>query len=155
MPVGKKPLPTNIRLLEGNRSRRPLPEDEPELEAEIPEAPEHLSAKARKHWDKIAVQLDGANILTKIDAEGLELLCEAYANWISASAHLRKHGLVVKNPASGVPMQSPYASMTDKYFHQLRQMLVEFGMTPSARARVKKVTNAKPSGDGKSRFFKD
>lgn len=155
MTAGRKRTPTQIRVLEGNRSFRPLPQDEPELIAEIPNPPEHLTENAKKHWATLTKQLHGADILTRIDGQGLEMLCEAYANWIEANNNLRIGGLVVEDPITGVPKQSPYASMADKYFHQMRQMLIEFGMTPSARARVKKAKDAKPSGDGKSRFFKD
>ena len=155
MPTGRKRTPTQIRILEGNRSFRPLPQDEPDHIAEIPAPPDHLTAKAKKHWDTLTKQLEGADMLTRIDGAGLEMLCEAYTNWIEANASLRKEGLIVNDPRNGIPRVNPYAQVVDKYFQQLRQMLVEFGMTPSARARVKKVTNAKPSGDGKSRFFKD
>ena len=155
MTAGRKRKPTALRILEGNRSRTPLPKDEPELVAEIPNAPSHLSEEAKRHWDTITNQLNDADMLTAIDGKGIELLCEAYTNWINANIQVRRHGLVVKHPKTGVPMPSPFVSTADKYFNQLRQMLVEYGMTPSSRARVKVAKSADKAKDKKSRFFSD
>jgi len=132
-----------------------MPADEPQLPPSIPSPPDHLSEQAKKHWLVLTEQLQRADILTSIDGEGLEMLCEAYTNWVKANNEVKKGGFIVENPETGVSKISPYVALSDKYFSQLRYMIVEYGMTPSSRARVKVAKSADKAKDKKSRFFSD
>jgi hypothetical protein len=42
MPRGRKPKPTKLRILEGNRGKRPLPVGEPEPDPSVPSPPDFL-----------------------------------------------------------------------------------------------------------------
>lgn len=133
---GRKPKPTNLKILQGNPGRRPLPDDEPRLESCFPDPPDHLSEAARKHWNEVGGMLHEAGILTAVDADALAAYCELHARWVEANEKIREYGLVIKSP-SGAPMQSPYFKISAITFDAMKAMLVEFGMTPSSRARVK------------------
>jgi len=122
--------------LQGNPGRRPLPDDEPRLESCFPDPPDHLSEAARKHWNEVGGMLHEAGILTAVDADALAAYCELHARWVEANEKIREYGLVIKSP-SGAPMQSPYFKISAITFDAMKAMLVEFGMTPSSRARVK------------------
>ena len=50
---GDKPKPKALRVLQGNPSKRPLPQTL-DVEPSLPSAPEHLSAEARAEWDRVA-----------------------------------------------------------------------------------------------------
>lgn len=138
MTRGPRPTPTALKLIQGNPGKRALPKNEPKPKAEIPRMPPELSAEAKKHWRIVAKQLVDMKVLTKIDGHALALYCEAYARWRHANDQIRKYGVAVKAP-SGFPIQSPYLAIANKAFDQMRSMLVEFGMTPSARTRVQTV----------------
>ena len=131
-----RPLPTKLKIFKGTDKKIRLNENEPEPLSDNIVMPEHLSKKAKKQWEKIVEQLTGAGIMTNLDQDALELYCEAYAKWADANDKLRTHGMVVKAP-SGYPIPSPYLSIANKAFEQLRQMMIEFGMTPSSRTRIK------------------
>ena len=62
-----------------------------------------------------------------------EALCKAGS--LEAQASLREYGVVIRSP-NGYPMPSPYLSVANKAFEQMRMMLAEFGMSPSSRTRV-------------------
>lgn len=132
---GRKNVPTALKLIRGNPGRRPLPENEPKPEAKIPDAPAHLSEKSRAHWDNIAEMLHAAKVMTVMDDKALELLCDAYVRYIEANDQILKFGMVVKAP-SGFPVQSPYLTIANKAFEQIKAILVEFGMTPASRTKV-------------------
>jgi len=80
--------------------------------------------------------LHEAGILTAVDADALAAYCELHARWVEANEKIREDGLVIKSP-SGAPVQSPYFKISAITFDAMKAMLVEFGMTPSSRARVK------------------
>lgn len=133
--AGRKPKPTNLRILGGNAGHRPLPENEPEPEIGTMDAPDGLSEKAQGQWDLVAKQLYDCGLLTELDKPALVQYCEAYARWSDANEHIKTYGAVVKAP-SGFPVQSPYLAIANKAFDQMSKLLVEFGMTPSSRTRI-------------------
>ena len=137
---GPNRQPTALTILKGNPSKRPLPENEPKPKVGTPRAPKHLSDVAKKHWRKVVHELAAAKIMTCLDTDALSLYCEAYARWIDANEHLQKYGTVVKSP-KGFPMQSPYLSISNKAFEQMKAMLNEFGMTPASRTKVQTVAD--------------
>lgn len=133
---GRKPKPTKLKLVEGNPGKRPINKREPQPKGP-PRMPRVLSPAARKQWRKIAGKLSAFGVATNVDEEALALLCEAWARWIDAEEHLRKFGVVVKSPKSGFPMPSPYLAICNTAMKQIKDLLVEFGCTPSSRTRLK------------------
>jgi len=141
MPSGKPPKPTALKILTGNPGKRPLPKNEPQpTKADtVPEPPDYLTAPAQKEWRRISKELYTLGILTNIDVTGLEGYCSCYALWLDAQANIKKHGVLIKSP-QGFPMQSPYLSISNRAMVEMRKWLIEFGMTPSSRARVSAVS---------------
>lgn len=139
---GRKPTPTALKIVRGNPGGRPLPENEPTPEPGA-DMPEWLSPQAAKHWPTVSKQLDTAGVLTQMDVAALALYCEAFARWKHANDQVVKCGPVIKAP-SGFPVQSPFLAIANKAHEQMVKLLIEFGMTPSSRARV---TKAETSGE--------
>lgn len=133
---GPPPKPTHLRLLEGNPGKRAINAAEPKPKPAIPTCPPELNGAARKEWKRMAKELAALGLLTKIDRAGLAAYCALYARWIEAEAQIVKHGMLIKSP-NGYPMQSPYLSIATQCLKQLRGYLQEFGLSPSARSRVK------------------
>jgi P27 family predicted phage terminase small subunit len=138
---GRRPVPTQLKVVRGNPGKRPLPEDEPEAAPLVSDAdiPPYLSDAARAHWHTVAEQLREAKLLGRVDSHALALYCEAFARWRDANDQIATFGPVVVSPRSGFPVQSPYLGIANKAHEQMCKLLIEFGMTPSARARVSKV----------------
>ena len=74
-------------------------------------------------------------LLTSIDRTALALYCQAWGRWVEAEEALKQYGVMVKSP-SGFPMQSPYLAVATKAMEQMRQLMAEFGMSPSSRTRL-------------------
>jgi P27 family predicted phage terminase small subunit len=142
---GRKPQPTKLKLLRGNPGKRPLPENEPQLEASMPEPPEFLEGAGLKEWNRIAPLLHGAGLLTALDSAALGVGCQSYGVYLEATRNLRKSGTVIKS-IQGQPMMSPYLKVANVALQQWTRMLAEFGMTPSSRTRIK-VPDATPAND--------
>ena len=134
---GRKPKPTELKALTGNPGKRRLPADEPKPEptSAVPEPPDYLGETAAKQWRRIAPQLHALGLLTGLDETALAAYCDAFGRWVEAGAEVRKKGALVK--VRGYPMQNPYLVISNKALKQMKEMLTEFGMSPSSRARVK------------------
>jgi len=140
---GRKPVPTALKLLRNNPGRRPLNPSEPKPPAARSSPPAYLTGAAAAEWRRLAPELARLGLLTTIDRDGLAAYCQTFARWREAEREIAKHGMVVKGRDGG-PVQSPFVSIAQRSLAQLRNWLVEFGMTPSSRSRVATTTTAKP-----------
>lgn len=136
MATGRRPLPTNVKLLRGNPGKRPLNDSEPQPRAVIPTAPKHLDDEARREWRRMAKTLHELGLLTEVDRSALAAYCISWSRWVLAEAKVREFGLVLKSPDKGWPVQSPYLPIANRAMEQMVKLAGEFGMTPSSRSRL-------------------
>jgi P27 family predicted phage terminase small subunit len=137
----KKHKPIRLKILEGNRGRRKLPE-EIIPPAEMPVPPAHLDAYALEEWNRVVEGLSAMGVLAGIDQQAFAAYCGAYARWRAAEEELAKlrevnrlSALVLKT-VSGNWIQQPLIGISNKAAGDMVRYAVEFGMTPSARARL-------------------
>lgn len=151
MQRGPKPTPTALRLVRGNPGKRPLPTDEPKPRPQIPACPRHLNGPARTEWKRISVELARMGLVTQLDRAALAAYCVAWGRWLQAENRLKRQGAVVKT-VNGNEIQNPYLAIANRAMAQMKEFLLEFGMTPSARTRVTSA-KAEDTADGKAKFF--
>jgi P27 family predicted phage terminase small subunit len=132
---GRKPISTSFKVLAGNPGKRPLNENEPKPRTVLPRCPPHLSDEAKREWRRVSKMLYRLGLLTELDTTALALYCQTYSRWVEAEKKLASFGMLIETP-NDLPMQSPYLSIANRCFDQLRAMLTEFGMTPSSRSRI-------------------
>jgi P27 family predicted phage terminase small subunit len=134
---GRKPKPTVLKILEGNPGRRPINKCEPQAPAEVPECPDFLDDEARAEWFRMAPVLQGMGVLTPADRAALAAYCTAYSRWVTAESQVKRLGTIVKSPLKNFPMKSPYLTVADQALETMRKFMVEFGLTPSSRGRIR------------------
>lgn len=147
----RKPIPTNLKLLRGNPGKRPITKDEPRIAVEIPRPPLHMTKDEKKIFRKIAKQLAAARVITQLDSNALMLYCTAYVRWVQANKMIEQDGYLIDSP-NGYAMPSPWLSISNKSFEQMRQIMTEFGMTPSSRTKVTVLPEQKKQSDPWSGF---
>jgi len=165
---GRKPKPTQIKLVTGNPGHRPPPPDEPKPTAKIPKCPPHLDPEAKREWRRMARELDDLGILTTIDRAVFASYCQAWSEWLQAHKIVKKVGTVIRSKervvekpdgtvirSGGVPMINPVCKRMDIANSKMMKALTEMGMSPSSRGRVS-VAKKKADNGGKQleRFFK-
>lgn len=134
---GRKPKPTLTRRLEGNPGKRKLNKHEPVVPPGVPDCPDHLDDEAKAEWFRTAGVLHEMGLLTKADRAALAAYCTVYSRWVHAEAQVKKFGSIVKSPEKGFPMKSPYLTIADQALEAMRKFMVEFGLTPSSRSRIR------------------
>lgn len=136
---GRKPTPTALRLLRGNPRKHPVNPNEPTPTIlKNLEPPDWIAPAAKAEWQRLAPVLARLGVLTETDADALTAYCESFTTWKEATQKIRQFGMVIKVGKGGIefPVISPYVKIAHHAMAQMRGFLVEFGMTPSARARI-------------------
>jgi P27 family predicted phage terminase small subunit len=140
MPPKRKPLA--LERLEGNPGKRKKMIEIP-MPLELPDAPKHLDTYAREEWDRIAAGLFSVGMLCRADMGALAAYCSAFSLWRQAEEELGKiresggqlNALILKT-ISGNYIQQPLIGIANKAKADMVRYAAEFGMTPSARARL-------------------
>ncbi len=122
---GRKPKPTRLKVIEGNRGKRPLPEEpEPSPVQEVPQPPDWLLAEGKREWRRLAEELGQVGLLTRVDLSMLAVWCQVWARYHQAETHGK--------------------GASASLIAQLRHVAAEFGLTPASRPRL-----VRPKEDGR------
>lgn len=134
---GRKPKPAELKVLHGEKDKRRINKREPQVEKGLPVVPDHVAADelAAFAWDRICTTLASMKILSPAYAPLIEQYAVSYSNYRRAQAEVDKHGYVVTG-ANGGPVRNPACNDAHKYSDQCSRMLVEMGLTPSAKTRL-------------------
>ena len=154
---GTKPTPTNVLKLRGSW-RGDINKNEPQPEAIPPPMPDALDGMAKDCWEQLVPLLADMKVLTVADGMALYLLSETYATWRRADDMLKKDGDVypIKTEDGKIKylQQSPYVAIARNSAKALKDLLCEFGLTPSARSRVQTTgDNQSTKQDERMKYF--
>lgn len=163
---GPLPKPAALKLLEGNAGKRTL-----DLTAgvnpriEIPSAPKHLGAEARKEWKRITPLLEELGLISGLDRAALALYCQAAGRLSELeTAFNSKVARLVDDKGidyadavyeasysvtpSGYAQQSVIVQLIGKHRDQVNRYLMHFGLSPAARGRVQASNYVQPQLPG-------
>lgn len=141
---GPKPLPTALRILNGNASHRPLPKGEAKPEKlKNSRPPFELTERGKKIWKSISKRLEVCGLLTNIDLNALMRYCDIFDKWLLAKEMYDTKGCFYEvyqgsgeNARSIGYAKAPWAIEYRGFLRELLRLEGEFGMTPSARTRI-------------------
>ena len=147
MPAGRPPKPTATKRANGNPGKRRLP-DEP-----TPPPPAGgvvlppfwtvdawpARGMASRMWARMAAILGPMGLLTEASADALALLCDAYAEYVTARGVVAEEGATYERTTDrgGVSWvtRAEVAQAADAW-RRVNAMMGQFGLTPSALAKV-------------------
>ena len=150
---GSRPRkPTQLHILHGTYRKDRNHPDEPKPDIASIEPPEDLDnglgkpGEAVKFWKTNAHLLISVRVLTQLDLAAFAMLANQWALIIKAQEELTK-GIIFKSPDSGYPMLSPWWSILKRTQDAFSRGLIEFGMTPAARSRIRGSTEGPQKAD--------
>lgn len=135
---GPTPTPTPILKLRGSRlvARRG---DEPKPQGK-PRRPKALTKAEQAIWRGVVEELNRLGLLTSLDANALERYAQMFVRYRQAHAFILQYGETYPlKDADGKLrcfQQHPQVGIVNKLAVALLRLEQEFGMTPSARARL-------------------
>ena len=144
---GRKPKPTARKKLEGNPGKRAINKREPK-----PKTSEHakprlvhtlqaaldgqaIEATAKIFTERYLPQMQAIGVYTDADQAAFELMTLHYALAWTAAEVVQHDGLTVTSVKSG-EKKHPLLQVVRENSNLFRAYAAEFGMTPSARARI-------------------
>jgi P27 family predicted phage terminase small subunit len=134
MTRGRKPLPTHLKILEGNPGKRALNKNEPKPAATKPRCPQWLPATARKAWRETVKELETMGLLARADTQALIVFCQAVAEHQAAGEEVNQLGVTVDR--DGIRVKNPACQVQKDNASIIIRVAAEFGLTPSARSRI-------------------
>lgn len=134
---GPAPKPTAQKIREGNPGKRALNDAEPQPDSTLPTCPAWLTKGAKAEWRRLARQLNRAGLLTGIDRNALAAYCVVYDRWKTAEEMVAKSAQVVKSKQTESVYLNPWLNAASMALKEMTKLAAEFGMTPSARTRIR------------------
>ncbi len=134
MPAPKKP--TNLKLLEGNPGKRPLPENEPKPKPLMPACPDWLPNEAKAIWEEEAPRLEVLGLLTEIDGEEFARYCLLTIRARQAETELEKSTLLVPGAVPGTMVKNPLVQVSRDYNAAASKLADKFGLNPASRTKI-------------------
>lgn len=151
---GPSPKPTKLKALAGNPGKRKLARNEPVPPDDKPVCPKWLSPAAVVEWKRIGPILDKMKLLSAADQVALAAYCQAAAELQLATEKIDAEGRYLDEAVvdrQGKPVEygsgksrrrlvrtkaHPALKAQRDAFARVRAFLQEFGLSPSARARI-------------------
>ena len=134
--AGRKPLPTQLKLVKGTARPHRMNPAEPQPSLAVPDPPEHLDVEAAAKFTDMATLLARHRVMTELDAGALARYVVIWRRWLAAEAEVKRRGPVVKTVGGNI-IQHPFLAVANKCLTQLGQIESEFGLTPSSRTRIR------------------
>lgn len=140
---GRRPQPTALKVLRGNPGKRPLNVDEPTIAPADPsfdnppaEIADDLGAATE--WRRVAPILRAAGLVSATERAALTALCQQWSRYLAAHTQVMKLGMCIETTKS-VPIPNPYLLVADRALTHCARLWSELGLTPSGRARARKL----------------
>lgn len=136
---GPAAKPTALKVLHGSKRGKRQAKVEPTAAEGAPPKPRWLGKVAARAWDDLVPVLEGMRVLTIADRIALEMLASVYEEWRTANETIEKDGETqLCETQHGEKIHShPAVAHRSDAFRRLQSMAQEFGLTPSARSRIK------------------
>lgn len=141
---GRRPLPTHLKVINGNPGHRPLNRAEPQPRRKIPRPPPELNEDGLLEWKRVVRELYNLGMLTTLDRAALAAYCQAYGRWIRAERAFgalaqndSRYGGLIARTQQGNWIPNPLLHAANRAMSDMMKYAGEFGLTPSARSRIK------------------
>jgi P27 family predicted phage terminase small subunit len=119
-----------------DRHGDPATEPDFELVTEMPPPPGFLDDVAVMEWHRVGPELIEKELLTVADMAAFTLYCINVARVVQCERVINREGLTLETP-QGFEQARPEVAIGRQAGVEVRKFCQEFGLTPSARTRVK------------------
>ena len=150
MKAGRKRKPAALKIIQGNRGKRPILADL-EIPGQLPPPPEGMEPEAVVEWTRV-VGLMPPGVFSPGDLGVLASYRQSYARWIAAERAITAKtpkGVITNRGADGAVRSatlSPFVVLSVKYQTAMLRAASELGLTPSSRTRLGGLNATKPKG---------
>jgi P27 family predicted phage terminase small subunit len=134
MGKGRPPKPAIQKLLEGDKTKRGIPEHEPQPLAGYPDPPADLKPDALAVWDSLRRSIESCGHITQVDQWSLATLCKAIARQLKCEEEIEKEGSVIV--VNGFPQRNPWEITREKAVQECERLMTRLSLSPLDRAKL-------------------
>lgn len=145
--MGRKAKPINLHIVEGNPNRLTKKQIEQRKKAEAVltvgtdrvKPPAWLNPAAKREFNRRAKELLKVGLISNADIDALARLCDATVDYIEMTKTIAEEGYMVEyinKAAKTNKVPHPFLAKKKALHDQMLKLEQEFGLTPSARARL-------------------
>ena len=162
---GPKAAPNVVKMWNGNPGKRPLNlSDGVNPEISVPSAPSWLSNHARKEWRRISGELEILGLIAQVDKASLATYCQTWGDLcdleLAFAAQKKMASAMAGNEDTRLMaayfQKTPTGFLRESSIHrkivemrsELDRYVKNFGLNPSARARVQASNYVQPDLPG-------
>ena len=133
MGKGRKPIPAEIRKLQGNPGRRPIPEapKTAPVTGRFP-APAWMDTEAKKEWGNVIKEYSELELITKTDLQLLAAWCAAVSQFVTANKKMNK----LEGSLDDLPLMQAYRISLNEARNAMLQLAARFGFSPVDRLKL-------------------
>lgn len=136
--MGRPALSIEDRLARGNPSKDKINTDmlaKVEKLYELPPPPVHLGQYGRKEWERTGPKLVEMRLLAETDLPAFEAYCMNIDLMIESKIAINNEGMLIMGARGWV--RNPAIAAFGQASTAIRGFVSEFGLSPSARSRIK------------------
>ena len=133
--MANRKKPTYLRIINGNPGRRPLNQNEPQPQGNLHEPPAWLTDSQREGW-VYAITHSPPGLLKRLDRSVLTIWVIAEDCHRQAVQKVNEHGMLIKAPNTGQPIQSPYMAIQNKQANIMLKAIGALGFSPVSRSSI-------------------
>lgn len=136
--MGRRPRPTSVKIAEGERKDR-INFNEPKPIPYKTEPPEHLDETGVKAWGELKEILFDMNVLSEQDRYLLELYAQIYSDYRRHIVYAKNFWVIKAREQQNGEFnfeKCPVNSDLHRFRDQMIKILIECGLTPSARQSI-------------------
>ena len=148
--MGRKSVPTNLKVIKGTLQKCRENKDEPTPEICCPEPPDYLDGEALEEWHRKVVELYNNGCMTRLDDSALAAHCVAWARHVKAEKEIKEGGEVITT-SFGNLVQNPWVGISNKSVEVMYKYATILGLGAANRSKIK--AGQKP-GKEKSKWAK-
>ena len=155
---GRKPMPLELKLLRGNRRRRPVNPDAPLITAGAPSKPKGLNRIESAYWNSLVKTLMQRRTLHPGMGGILHVACSYYWQFMKARQACKNSSVYKTRSREGAVVwkQKPEAALMSQAAKGLTSCLEQLGLTPASAARCHALPAAtKKEPGGLDSYFDD
>lgn len=139
--AGRPRKPSALHIIEGTDRNDRMNQAEPIPTISVGEKPpKWLSLESRRVWRWLAPRLIAMRVLTDADRDAFGLGCDAMADYLAHRATILDHGSTYETTTmqhDTMIRPRPEVAMMADAWRRAERIFNAFGMTPSARSKVK------------------
>lgn len=145
--------PTALKVLHGDFQKNPQRQNhnEPLPDLASPDIPETLDQYGQEEWGRIIKEMTELGVLSRIERSAIEKYCLNYQRERECEDVVKEQGRFFHTEKGDI-REHPASKAARDYANQCFRALVEFGMTPCARAKLHVKRKAEGDADEQRMF---